>query len=108
MTTTEGSSRNTPANYCVYVWEFSVCVCVCVCVCVYVCVCEHGMPCALEINNSAGYERRHIEFRSSATINISLLPQCLTTKLGRVVIYHEGLPSIIPYDPLITWSYEMT
>ena len=67
------------------------------------------MPCALEINNSAGYERRHIEFRSSATINIiSLLPQCPTTKLGRVVIYHEGLPSITPHDPLITWSYETT
>ena len=82
-------------------------MCVCVCVCVY--VCGHGMACALEINNNAGYERRHIEFRSSATINIiSLLPQCLTTKLRRVVIYHEGLPSITPHDPLITWSYEMT
>ena len=32
----------------------------------------------------------------------------MVTKLGKVVAYHEGPPSIKSYDPLITWSLEIT
>ena len=31
----------------------------------------------------------------------------VVTKLGRMVTYHEGLPSIISHDLLITWSCEI-
>ena len=31
----------------------------------------------------------------------------MTTKFGRVVTYHEGLPHIKSHDPLITWSAEI-
>ena len=31
----------------------------------------------------------------------------MTTKLDRVVSYHQGLPTIKSYDSLITWSWEI-
>ena len=32
----------------------------------------------------------------------------MTTKLGRVVTYHEGFPSIKSHDPLVVWSCKIT
>ena len=32
----------------------------------------------------------------------------MTTKLGKVVTYYEKLPLIKPYNPLNTWSHEVT
>ena len=32
----------------------------------------------------------------------------VVTKLGKVVTYYEGPPSAKSYDPLITWSSEIT
>ena len=52
---------------------------------------------------------KHVEC-CSPTIKeiISLLPPCLkATKLGKVVTYHEGLPSIKSHNPFITKSCEV-
>ena len=32
----------------------------------------------------------------------------MTTKFGRVLTYHEGLPSLKSHDPLIMWFCEIT
>ena len=32
----------------------------------------------------------------------------VTTNLGRVMSYHEGLRPIKTHDPLTMWSYEIT
>ena len=32
----------------------------------------------------------------------------MTTKLDKIVAYHEGAPPRKPLDPLITWSFEIT
>ena len=38
-------------------------------------------------------------------ISITRVP--MATKLGRIMISLDGLLPIMPYDPLITWSYEI-
>ena len=40
--------------------------------------------------------------------HISTSTMLMATKLDSVATYHEGFSHITPYDPLITWSCEIT
>ena len=45
---------------------------------------------------------------SAVTNKLSTPTMPMTTKFGRVLTYHEGLPSIKSHDPLIMWFCEIT
>ena len=59
---------------------------------------------------NGGFEREHVESYSLATkLNyISTATITITTKFGRLLIYHEGYAPIKLYEHLITWSSEIT
>ena len=67
-------------------------------------------PCPVEINSNIGFKQIlwiYVEFCSSNTKSITPTTMPMTTKLGRVVTYHETLQPIKSYDPLITWYFEI-
>ena len=52
-------------------------------------------PCPLETNSNDGFKQEHVESCSSTTkktFSTTIVP--MATKLGKVVTYREGLPSI--------------
>ena len=66
-------------------------------------------PCVLGINWRANWSKSiwNLALQALETfIFTTIMP--MATKLCRVVIYHEGLPSIKSHGPLITWSFETT
>ena len=73
MTKIMSPSLDTQTNYSVYVLKLYMC--------------EHGMPCTLEINITDGSKQWHVE-----SCLLTTMP--MATKLGKVVTYHERLPTI--------------
>ena len=71
-------------------------------------VCEHSMSYALEMNINDGFKSEHVRSCSLTTKKyISIATISLTTKLGRMVTYHESLPPITSRDTLIKWSFQI-
>ena len=72
-------------------------------------VCEHSMSYASEININDGFKSEHVRSCFLTTKKyISIATISLTTKLGRMVTYHESLPPIKSRDTLIKWSFQIT
>ena len=71
-------------------------------------VCEHSMSYAFEMNINDGFKSEHVRSCSLTTKKyISIATISLTTKLGRMVTYHESLPPITSRDTLIKWSFQI-
>ena len=71
-------------------------------------VCEHSMSYAFETNINDGFKSEHVRSCSLTTKKyISIATISLTTKLGRMVTYHESLPPITSRDTLIKWSFQI-
>ena len=63
------------------------------------------ISCVLQLKSN-GDLSEHVKSCSSTTISTTTMP--IVTKLGRVMSYYERLPSLKSYNPLITWSCEIT